>query len=112
MVSRAIGWRRVADVSVDMERDAALALIGRLKEMTRADLFNFAVAGVPVQARVWTVPRAIFPEQQEMPELFSRTEDVGLALSGGGIRASCESFGVLQALHKLGLLSKGSLRQQ
>jgi len=80
--------------------------MGRLKEMTRADLFNFAVAGVPVQARVWTVPRSIFPEQQEMPELFSRTEDVGLALSGGGIRASCESFGVLQALHKLGLLSK------
>ena len=90
----------------DFETDQALALEGKLKDVKRPDLFNFAVKGVLCSPRIWTIPRAQFPEENEMPELFKRTQDVGLALSGGGIRASCESFGVLQALHSLGLLKE------
>jgi len=58
---------------------------------------------------VWRIPAvedASFPEKGEMPELFARTVDVGLALSGGGVRACSESLGVLQALHAAGLLQR------
>jgi hypothetical protein len=71
--------------------------------------------GVPVKARVWLTPNGEgmgtntdahkFPEVFENDlGLFERTADVGLALAGGGIRASCESLGLLQALEQRGLL--------
>jgi hypothetical protein len=68
--------------------------------------------GVLVNARVWRVPSGKEDHQfQQYPEffedglgLFERTSDVGLALAGGGIRASCESLGLLQALELRGLL--------
>jgi len=68
--------------------------------------------GVKMHPRVWRTPFGDevagqkLPEEQEWPELFARSEDVGLALSGGGIRASSESLGVLKALFQLGLLKK------
>jgi len=70
------------------------------------DSFNFLKCGVEVNARVWTMPREVFPEMQEMPKWLKHTNDLGLALSGGGIRATCESFGVLQALHRMGHLKQ------
>lgn len=72
----------------------------------RVDLFNYLERGVEVETKFWRMPRAVFPEVDELRGLIKRTGDVGLALSGGGIRACCESFGVLQALHHLGLLSQ------
>lgn len=55
------------------------------------------------------VAEAQFPEVAEgLVDLKGEdgTVDVGLALSGGGIRASCQSLGVLKALHAKGYLSK------
>eukprot|EP00450_Noctiluca_scintillans_P009407 CAMPEP_0194505744 /NCGR_PEP_ID=MMETSP0253-20130528/33000_1 /TAXON_ID=2966 /ORGANISM="Noctiluca scintillans" /LENGTH=628 /DNA_ID=CAMNT_0039348353 /DNA_START=30 /DNA_END=1916 /DNA_ORIENTATION=+ len=97
---------RALDDAWNCEQDRALAEAGEVLKCKRPDLFNFGTAGRPVSARLWTMPRQIFPEVSELPELMHRTADIGLALSGGGIRASCESFGVLQVLYHMGLLSK------
>lgn len=62
--------------------------------------------------RVWRTPFGgatagkQLPEQEEWPELFQRTPDFGLALSGGGIRASSESLGILKALHAIKILDE------
>ena len=50
--------------------------------------------------RAW---QDVYPEAS-LPDLVSRTNNVGLAFSGGGSRAMVAAAGQLAALHELGLL--------
>ena len=50
--------------------------------------------------RAW---QDVYPEAA-LPDLVSRTRNVGLAFSGGGARAMVAAAGQLAALHELGLL--------
>lgn len=60
-----------------------------------------------MQPRVWRLPptpEGQYPEVAELPELMERTEDVGVALQGGGARATCQCLGTLAALEALGYM--------
>jgi len=63
----------------------------------------------PLQARVWAATRGDvtaypWPEQSNSLGLFSRTKNVGVAISGGGSRSYSAGFGQLRALRDLGVL--------
>jgi len=59
-----------------------------------------------VKARVWRFP----PEDGAHPEMreldLGHTANVGVAISGGGVRATCEGLGALWLLHAKGLLPR------
>jgi len=64
--------------------------------------------GCPVKARVWCMPVAPgceWPELAELPRLRG-TANVGIAMSGGGLRACMQDLGVVMALHDQGLLGR------
>ena len=60
-----------------------------------------------IDCRIWqdlSNPYFRYPEC-ELPEVEDK-EDIGIALSGGGMRAACLALGWLRALHKLGILAE------
>ena len=64
--------------------------------------------GCPVKARVWRMPvepGCEWPEMAELPRLRG-TANVGIAMSGGGLRACMQDLGVVMALHDQGLLGR------
>ena len=62
-----------------------------------------------VACRVWgntADPQFTYPEDAGHFPFSRERQDVGLALSGGGVRAALQAHGYLRALHRLGLLHR------